>query len=383
MEEFEGEPPILLIGSNIRFLAENAVRHGHEVATVDYFGDRDTKKLCPNKSSKRDGDSSFDLNALISLAYSFENSGIVYGPGFENDIFALNKLGDVGRVYGCSVESVRKSRDPETLGRAARSWNFKYPAIRYEKNESMENGKWLAKTFSGMGGVGVQFVDKDYEPDEGGVYYQAHVDGLASSAIVVSNGSDASVLGIMTQIIGDETFGGDGFRYVGNIFPHPFAKESTAQVTAIADSLTLELDLKGLWGFDFIYNGEVTLVEVNPRPTAGLEAISMGTWNDLLGMHLDSVKGKHSNLIVDPGPQGQYFAHARVFAKEDVVFTGWEKWYKNGARDVPYDGEIILAGEPVLTVHASDTSYGEALVKLRHEAALVYSSLAPAVAPSI
>lgn len=362
--------PILLIGSNVRFLVENAVRSGHEVMSFDYYGDWDTARFAPNKSIRRDGDGVMSLDSLIALAEGTPNSGVVYGPGFENSVPSIIKLRGLGEVLGCSLDAVRKSRDPESLRRSAMSWNFLYPPIRMRRDEGLEEGQWLAKPLDGMGGEGITPAQES----EGGrvkEYYQAMVKGLPSSAAVVSDGSEAVVLGIMTQIVGDKSFGASGFRYVGNVFPHPFGEEAEGQVLAIAEALTLEFDLRGLWGFDFIYNGDVVLIEVNPRPSAGLGLLHVATWNDFLGMGIDSVKGRRSNLIVDPGPKGEYFGQARVFARDDMVFNGVEVWYERGARDIPRDGELVKAGEPILTVTASAASYAGVLEKLKKEARLV------------
>jgi len=377
MSDTTNEPPVLLIGANIRFLAENAVRHLHKIFTVDHYGDWDLRNIAPGKSTRRDG-GKMDLDSLIRLAEGRDYSGVVYGPGFENDLAALAKLKTLGDVLGCSTETTRRVRDPESLRRSAASWNFSYPPLEFRKIRAAQNGLWLEKPLEGMGGDGIGYLNPDSESAEGNVYYQAYVNGLSSSASVVSNGSDATVLGVMTQIIGDKSFGASGFRFVGNIFPNPFEREIIEQVTALADSLTLEYDLKGLWGFDFVYNGDVILIEVNSRPSAGMGLLDIATWNDLLGMHMDSVTGKNSNIIIDPGPRGRYFAQARVFAKDDAAFTGSEKWHERGARDIPFDGDFIRAGEPVLTVTASDKSYNGAMEKLRKEAELVYSSLSSA-----
>lgn len=373
-------PPVLLIGSNVRFLAENAVRHGREVFTVDYYGDWDTKRLSLNRSIKREGSGVFDLRALMNLASGIQNSGVVYGPGFENDLMALARLSDLGRVIGCSLETVKKSRDPHSLARAAAAWNFSYPKIMTEPADFMRKERWLIKPFTSIGGSGIRFMDETHRPGTERVYYQKFHNGMPSSAIVVSNGSEAALVAVMTQIYGDPAFGADGFRFVGNVFPHPFAREITGSATTIAEALTLEFELKGLWGFDFIYEGNVTLIEINPRPTSSLGLLDMATWNDLLGLHMDSVAGKKSNLILDPGPTGKYFAQGRVYAKTDAVFTGAQAWSERGARDIPHEGDFVNAREPVITVTASDSTYSGALAKLRKEATDAQNSIFPATA---
>ncbi|MBI4665775.1 MAG: ATP-grasp domain-containing protein [Nitrospinae bacterium] len=377
-------PPVILIGSNVRFLAENAIRHGRDVFTVDFYGDWDAKKLSPNRSVKREGAGVFDLRALPAIADGIANSGVVYGPGFENDIFALARLSDLGLVMGCSIETVRKARDPETIARAATAWNFSYPKISKDMTEFPKGERWLIKPIASAGGVDIRLADEGLAPERGRVYYQQYVPGMPSSAMVVSNGSEAALLGVSTQIIGDPAFNAAGFRFVGNVFPHPFAREITPLATAIAEALTLEFEMKGLWGFDFIYAGSVTLIEINPRPTSALGPLDSATWNDLVGLHIDSVMGKKSNLILDPGPTGRYFAHGRIFARTECIFTGSQAWYDRGARDLPFDGDYISAGEPVMTLTAKGSSYNGALNKLRADADEALNGLLPATAtPSL
>jgi len=368
------QKPILLIGANIRFLAENAVRHGHNVYTIDYYGDTDTQKLCPNKSSLRDGDGQFTLMSLVDLARGVDNCGIVFGPGFENDLVARSNLKKIGPVFGADAESIRMVRNPDELSKAAASWDFMYPLSTMARPGSTGAVRWLVKPLAGMGGEGVHFLD-DTGSDRSDVYYQEFVEGLPSSAAVVSNGSDAAVLGVMTQIVGDESFGASGFRFVGNVFPHPFSDEIHKDVTAMAESLTLEFNLRGLWSFDFIYHQRLSLIEVNPRISAGMGLLGAVTMNDLLGMHMDGVTRTKSSLIIDPGSSGGYHAHARVFAERDGVFSGAKLWEEKGAMDIPHDGDVIMAGSPILTISAFGPSYREVVAHLKDKSKTVQASL--------
>ncbi|VAX26197.1 hypothetical protein MNBD_NITROSPINAE02-1361 [hydrothermal vent metagenome] len=321
--------PILIIGANVRFLAENAIRHNHNIHTIDYYGDWDLQKLCPNTSVKHDGDGAFELRSLINLAGGIDNCGVVYCAGFENDVLALSRLQKLGHVYGCDLEAVRRARDPEFIKRASDSWSFKYPEVRYQHGADMKNGQWLIKPFAETGGVNLRFADAGLDAGDK-FFFQKYVPGLHSSASFISNGADSTLLGVTTQIIGDESFGSSGFRFVGNVFPHPFSREVTEKVTQMAEALSLELGLRGLWGFDFIYDGDVTLIEINPRPTAALGVLAQATWNDFLDIHVAGCIDENKSHIIDPGPTGQYVAQARVFAKEDAIFQNPEKWYDRG-----------------------------------------------------
>jgi predicted ATP-grasp superfamily ATP-dependent carboligase len=377
------EKPVLLIGSNIRFLAENGVRHGHHIFTVDYYGDWDTRQLGPNRSIIRDGDGDFSIESLVSLADGIVNCAIVYGPGFENDTRSLLSLKKAGRLIGCGVDSIRKARNPVAITTAASTWGFKYAEISMTAPNNIASSKWLAKPVNGMGGGGIVEAARFNSIENGPFYFQRFVEGMPSSALVVSDGSSTTVLGAMTQIIGDESLGADGFRYAGNVYPHPFLKDIIGPVTEIAESLTLEFNLKGLWGFDFIYDGSVILIEVNPRPTAGMGLLGSVTLNDLLGMHIDSVTRASSKLIFDQGDCSGYTAQARVFALSDGIFHDPEQWYKNGGRDIPEDGEFISKGAPILTLTESATTYQSVMEKLRDRALTLQSSLTiPMTAPA-
>lgn len=370
------EKPVLLIGSNIRFLAENAVCHGHHIFTVDHYGDWDTRKLGPNRSIVHDSDENFSIDSLVNLARGIDNCGIVFGPGFENDIKAVLSLKKTGALIGCGADSIRKARNPESLSLAASTWGFKYAKISLSEPDNIASQKWLSKPVNGMGGAGITEAGLSNFVETGPVYFQRFIKGMPSSAAVVSDGSSATVLGVMTQIVGDESLGADGFRFAGNVYPHPFAGDIIDQVTIMAESLTLEFDLAGLWGFDFIYDGSVTLIEVNPRPTAGMGLLGAVTLNDLLGMHIDTVTRASSNIILDYGAPSDYTAQARVFARRDGIFHGCERWYKSGARDIPQDGEFISKGAPILTLTESAVTYQGVMEKLRGRAVTLNNSLA-------
>jgi len=378
MSDNELTKPYLLVGANIRFLAENALRHGHSIYTVDHYGDWDTRKISRNRSLVNDADGNLSMLSLAELAHGIENAGIIYGPGFENDLRAVLRLKKSGTLLGCDITAIRSARSPAALSRVASTWGFEFPKIKLDHSKVRGAGPWLAKPLDGMGGEGITFFEAAERPPQRPTYYQEFVEGLPSSAAVVSDGSEATVLGVMTQLVGLEAFGASGFRFVGNVFPHPFTNEIMPPAKEIASALTVEFGLKGLWGFDFIYSGELTLIEVNPRPSAGMGVLGMATFNDLLGMHLHGVSGTTPSIGLDPGLHSGYTAQARVFARRDCVFSGPENWRKKGAKDIPPEGEFIASGAPVLTLHATGPTYKGVMDKLEAQAETLHSSLTPA-----
>jgi len=369
------DAPYLLIGANVRFLAGNAVRHGHAIQIVDYYGDWDTRRLAPTRSLKRERVGAPSLGALVDLAEGIANKGVIYGPGFENDLAALARLAPLGRVLGCGMESVRNARNPVALARAAGTWNLRYPPVAFRRSESLAPGRWLAKPYHGMGGAGVLDLADPAAAGATQVFYQKFVPGMASSAAILSDGSSATVVAVFTQIVGDPDFGASGFRFVGNVYPHPFADEMGKRVTDMAEALTLEFDLKGLWGFDFVYDGEVNLIEINPRPSSSLGVLGAATLTDLVALHVGGSTGDTSRLYLDAAPAGTYTAQARVFARAEGVFSCAQNWARRGARDIPEDGEIIAAGAPILTLAAADSSYSGVIARLKEQAAELYAGM--------
>ena len=189
------DTPFLLIGKDIGFLARNASKHGHNVEVVEESGCWDTQKLCPTKSIRRDTDRPFDLKTLSELATRKDYGGIVVGSGFENDILAWAKMGDIGRLLGCPLETARKSRSAESLLRTAKAWNFSYPDVAYRPENLPNPSLWLKKPFSSLGGRGIEFVDEALREKVDGIIYQKYINGIASSASIVSDGSEAVILG--------------------------------------------------------------------------------------------------------------------------------------------------------------------------------------------
>ncbi|MBF0170500.1 MAG: ATP-grasp domain-containing protein [Nitrospinae bacterium] len=381
MESPSTKDPLLLIGVDVRSLARNAILHRRDFVLADRFGDASLARRgeCHTLGRAYGGESL--TRGLADLVRGRHAEGVIYGAGFENDVLTLSRLGEVGPLLGCSLETVRKTRDPESLIRASRAWSFTYPDIRYKRQDLDTDSRWLTKPFAGLFGDGIRFADAE-EGLRPGVFYQRHVPGFSSSALVVSDGSEAFLLGVVANIAADPVYGAEGFQYVGGIYPHPFAAEMGAAVTNMADALTLEFDIRGLWGFDFIYHGGVTLVMVEPRPPVGLELINMATWNDLLGMHTDALTSKSSNHIIDPGPAGTSYGFARVRAAEELIFSHGERWAERGALDLPADGESVRAGQHLATLTARGKSYSVVRDDLRQQALLLSRELGVAVASS-
>ena len=138
---------------------------------------------------------------------------------------------------------------------------------------------------------------------------------------------------------------------------------------AICSCLAAAFGLRGLFGVDFVWDGErAWTLEVNPRPTASLEAIEAAYGVGVFAAHLRGVRRASCRTPVRvDGAAGK----AVVFATEDVVVGDSERWLEDGVRDVPHPGERIAAGRPICTVLASAATPEEVRAQLEERAALL------------
>jgi predicted ATP-grasp superfamily ATP-dependent carboligase len=184
------------------------------------------------------------------------------------------------------------------------------------------------------------------------------------------------VLGLTEQLVGLRAFGVRGHRWCGNLVPPRVpAGELLDQARATCSCLASAFALRGLFGVDFIWDGErAWTVEVNPRPTASLEAIR-GV--NAFRAHLQGCAGKLPSVdAAGSGAAGK----AVLFATDDVVVGDSERWLERGVRDVPHPGERIASGRPICTVVAQAATPDDALAQLEEQAARLRAELRVEVA---
>jgi predicted ATP-grasp superfamily ATP-dependent carboligase len=323
-------------------LADLARRDGQPVAAFDLFGDLDLQRGGARVVALPGG----SLTALVDAAVQVQARGVVYGASFENHPALV-----AGLAY------------PRTFSGA--------PGDR--------SGRWLRKPLRGGGGTRVRAWRGGAVP--AGTVVQERIDGIACSAAAVGDGVDAVVLGLTEQLVAQRAFGVRGHRWCGNLVPPRLpAGERDAllrQARAICSCLAGAFALRGLFGVDFVWDGErAWTIEVNPRPTASLEAIEAAYGVGVFGAHLRACAGELPRAESEPaGAAGK----AVLFATEDVVVGDSVRWLENGVRDVPHPGERIAAGQPICTVVAVAATPQDALTALEEQADCLRAELEPRV----
>jgi predicted ATP-grasp superfamily ATP-dependent carboligase len=324
-----------------------------DVIAFDLFGDLDLRAA---RSVKRRS-----LTALVDAAVEEAAGTVVYGASFENHPKLVERLAERHTLLGNPAATLRAVRDPVRLGAALGDLPFPRTTVT-----PPASGRWLRKPLRGGGGTRVRQWRGGAM--RAGTYLQERIDGVPCSAAAVGDGRDAVLLGITEQLVGERSFGVRGHRWCGNLVPSrvPVAREAAE---AICRRLAAAFGLRGLFGVDFVWDGErAWTVEVNPRPTASLEAIEAAY----------GVRVFDAPAVV--GEPVRAAGKAVLFATEDVVIGDSERWLERGVRDVPHPGERIARGRPICTVVTTAASPQDALAGLEEEAARLRAELRVEVA---
>jgi predicted ATP-grasp superfamily ATP-dependent carboligase len=342
-------------------LADLAMAAGERVVAFDLFGDLDLRR---SGARVMTGET---LTMLVDQAVEEPPGRIVYGASFENHPVLVARLAGRHTLLGNPPETLRAVRDPRrlaaVLGDAFPRTLFTPPADR--------STAWLRKPLRGGGGTRVRAWRGGKLP--AGTVVQERVDGVACSAAAVGDGRDAVVLAVTEQLVGERAFGVRGYRWCGNVVPPRLpADERDAllgQARAICSRLAAAFGLRGLFGVDVIWDGaRAWTLEVNPRPTASLEAIEAAYGIGVFAAHLHGCAG---TLPVPGRTRSGAAGKAVVFATEDIVAGDW---LERGVRDVPHPGERIAAGRPICTVVAGAATPEEAHARLEEHADLVVAA---------
>ena len=358
-------------------LADLALRAGHRVVAFDLFGDLDLRRSASRvvTPSELGGGG---LRALVGAAAGETSSGVVYGASFENHPALVARLAERHALLGNAAETLRAVRNPASVGAALRDAGVPYPPT-FVTAPPDRSRRWLRKPLRGGGGTRVREWRGGALPS--GAFVQERIDGLACSAAAVGNGVDAVVLGIAEQLVGKRAFGVRGYRWCGNIVPPrlPAGEREAllAQARTTCSSLAGAFGLRGLFGVDFVWDGErAWTVEVNPRPTASLEAIEAVCGVGVFDAHLRACAGELPRI--EAGCSGAA-GKAVLFATEDVTIGDSVRWLERGVRDVPQPREHIAAGRPICTVVATAKTPQDALAELEEQAGRLRAELAARV----
>ena len=364
-------PRLAIVGASARAAAWSVYFSGRSAAAADMFADADLKRLC---SVTKIPDDSADL---VDWLQHTECDAWFYTGALENQPALVDRLAEVRPLMGNDGETLRRVRDPLMLQEALRRLGMPFPETRNAEDGPADDGRWLAKSYRGSSGMGVS-----WNKDAGQGFIQRFVEGQCGSALFAGN----TLLGISRQLVGETWTGAGEFQYCGSLAPWSLPERARQQIKAVGSGLHSEFNLQGLFGVDFIYDGEsMWPVEVNPRYPASAEVLELASPIQVIDWHLSTCKA--SGLAPLPSPdifdsatvlgKAIWFASKRILVSE--ASSTWALSQRDLA-DVPVGGTEIGIGEPVLTVRAEAWTTDELLAVLRQrieEVATRFTTLPP------
>jgi len=293
---------ILLVGLSTRAMAASAVAAGYTVLTLDYFGDRDQRLLAEGRSLKHDYALDFSAEALLEASRSLRCDAVAYTSDLENHPSVVEEMARGRRLLGNAPETLRQVRDPATLRAFCQEVGIRVPCTVLP-GESLPRGarrRWLCKPVASGGGHGVAFCDPAKGALAAGYLWQEHVVGLSCSASFVADGCSCQLIGLTEQLAGRPELGLSrpeaAFTWCGNLLPLDLPSVEQERLwgdaQAMAMALTRRFGLVGANGLDLVLgdDGELYLLEVNPRYSASMELIEWASGLSVFGAHCERMR---------------------------------------------------------------------------------------------
>lgn len=372
---------LLILGASARAAAASARRAGFEPFAIDLFADADTKRICDClKCPPEDYP-----NGLFRLARLAPPMPWMYTGGLENYPELVDQLAKDRQLLGNWSRHIQPVRNPFILYATLTAHGFHTPDVLPFGGPTPDGDQWLAKRIRSSAGQGVGWYDY-HTGRANGDYVQRFVQGTGMSAVYVSMPWRVYPIATTLQLVGQQWLHAKPFAYCGNIGPIELPDETSATLSMIGSVVTQFGPKSGLFGVDFVLDGERRphVIEVNPRYPASAEVLDHAFGQSLVRCHVEwanwdgedasdwsgwpafvkrFVVGKaiyyapHQVTIPACGPWDESLAHA-----DDV-------WRRPDYADIPHPGDVIGRGHPVLTILAEDENEADCLAQLQSRAA--------------
>ncbi len=342
---------VLLVGNNVRNVAESAKKAGFRVSAVTKFIDADLKLYC---------DGVFELpekgvEKFVERIAEKESARVVLCSGFETLDIKCDLL--------CSnPDECRKVVDKLSFYRTLEKVGIPHPRL-LSRSEAEEEGRFVVKPRIGGGGEDVRLG----ELFEGDIVIQEYVEGVPCSVSLIAYGSEARVVASNLILAGWDEMNASGFRYAGNVTP---LRETLDGVKIDADAIrkmertAIEVvslfELRGSVGVDFILSRDGPYVlEINPRFQGSLDSVEWSCDVNLFRLHMTAFDGKKDFDV----RCRRYGMRAILFSSGDITIrreiTG-NPFYA----DIPVEGSRYLPGDPLTSILASGFSVEEVKKKV-------------------
>lgn len=253
-----------------------------------------------------------------------------------------------------------------------------------ELNEILQqytNNQFILKPLQGSGGLGI-FLLNNESCDElkqvneicenislENYILQEYIEGTNVSSSVLSSHDEQKNL-INSRLITEHDLGNESYEYSGNILPldeNSFrmfndkrteinADELNDEMKNTSEDLIKEFGLIGSNGVDYILDndGELKIIEINPRFQGTYELVENSLGINLLDAHIKACEGE---IIEIPNPN-QYSFKKIIYARKQVDIGNLNI---PNVYDIPYEGVKIEKDQPLVTLISSNKNLETAI----------------------
>ncbi len=424
----------IVIGFSVRALAEATAAVVGPPVAVDHFCDHDCQTLsrtCILVSRWGPGSRLGSMNTAAGVrqtlhAPSTDNlenllaelkratvhipdACVLLGGGTENWPELLSELSTRFKLLGPTTRQLSTLRSLDFWREIADCASLGFPETRHHKPIPPEAATgWLQKPQFGAGGIGVRRirvssarVSSTCAPagaTASGPYWQREIIGRVLGAQCMLLSDCSRLMGVTQSLSSADWPGPTEFAFRGAFGPIELADNQVQSILAMCDRVRTATGLRGWMNFDLIEDGEgqLWLLELNPRWTAGMELLHLAGINPV-GQHFQAW-GMPAGFEPTPTRTG-LFAKAVLYADQDTrlaqpVLDALHSLPGSNYADLPSQTQldnVVASGHPLLTLrtqidlmdpitrHALESGFDplktSALAQLGHLRATVQPSL--------
>jgi predicted ATP-grasp superfamily ATP-dependent carboligase len=363
-------PAVVILGASARATAASAARAGWTVHAADLFCDADLATVAGSCWRVTDYP-----GGLLTAAAGFPIAAWCYTGAVENHPDLIDRIAATRPLAGNPAAVLRRVRDPAILAAALADAGLRFPETHPTAVGVPTDGSFIVKPRSSAGGHGiVHWTGAAACGDRGFAahLWQRWIDGLPMAAAYCLGERGATLLGASRQLLGAAWCHAAPHAYCGSVgTPLERLHERVRnELERLGCLLTEPFGLVGAVGVDFILGADdsITVIEVNPRPTASMELVERATGESIAGAHFAAC-GFALPTPPAAGASPGIWSKAILFAARDLAIDeplldrlqrlahswthddGWP-----ALADIPQPGQTLARGRPVVTIFARGTS---------------------------
>ena len=389
---------LLLMGIDTRPMVNSALKLDYRTFSISYFKTVDFKMPYAEKHvldqesviscGRFEDNYSPDKLLELSKDFLFDDENEIDKIVLTTGINAKNFNGKL-KKFRKIVRGNKNSKCVENKFRFYRKLKNKFnvpltfqPSDMHETYEILQqhqNNQFILKPLQGSGGLGIFLLNNESCNDNNdsnqilqNISYenyilQEYVEGITVSSSVLSSHDDRKNL-VNTRLITEHDLGENSFEYSGNILPldeNSFSmfndnrtniernnfniEELNEEMKNISEDLIKEFKLVGSNGVDYILgsDGELKVIEINPRFQGTYELVENALGINLLDAHIRACEGE----IIDIPDPNQYSVKKIIYARKQVKIGNLNI---PNVYDIPYEGVEIEKDQPLVTLISSN-----------------------------